>query len=212
MNLYIGSGDIKNVLMDSKTKGYQDFMRKFVSDEKPIYNAFSSPIDALRTGAILEQRYLLTLSNDYFCQWKETFKEMNVFTSSIDFAKIQNGFIVDFDELKTIWLTDFLDLIQPLKELSQKEYTEVLKKKFKQNYEQIQAQLMCSDLQSANLVFLSVDTYDDEINYNRNINENEYFKFRINRDENVINKIKEKGKIFQIIKNNFKDECKQSND
>lgn len=203
MNLYIGSGDIKYILMDNKTKGYQDFIRKFVSDDKPNYNAFASPIDALRTGAILEQRYLLTLSNDYFCQWKETFEEMDVFTSSIDFAKIENGVIVDFDELKTIWLTDFLYIIQPLKSLNQKEYTEVLKKKFKQNYEQIQAQLMCSNLGSANLVFLSVDTYNDENNFNRNINENEYVKFRINRDENVINKIKEKGKIFQTIKNNF---------
>ena len=117
MNLYIGSGDIKYLLMDNKTKGYQDFIRKFVSDDKQNYNAFASPIDALRTGAILEQRYLLTLSNDYFCQWKATFEEMDIFTSSIDFAKIENGLIVDFDELKTIWLTDFLDIIQPLKSL-----------------------------------------------------------------------------------------------
>lgn len=204
MNLYIGSGDVKNILMDVNTKGYQDFMRKFVSDEKPNYNAFSSPIDALRTGAILEERYLLTLENNYFCQWKETFDEMDVFTSSIDFAKIDNGEIIDFDELKTIWLTDFLDLIQPLKNLKKEEYTEVLKKKFKQNYEQIQCQLMCSGLESANLVFLSVDTYEDEINYNRNINENEYVKFRIFRDKTVIQKIKDKGQIFQTIKNNFK--------
>ena len=63
--------------------------------------------------------------------------------------------------------------------LSISEHTQVLKKKFKQNYEQIQAQLMCSGLLSANLVFLSVETYDDEINFTRNINENEYSKFRI---------------------------------
>jgi len=189
MNLYIGSGDIKSILMGTDTKGYQDFLRKFVSDEKPNYNSFASPIDALRTGAILEQRYLLTLGNDYFCQWKSTYNEMDVFTSSIDFAKINDGEIVDFDELKTIWLTDYLDIIQPLEQLSISEYTQVLKKKFKQNYEQIQAQLMCSGLLSANLVFLSVETYDDEINFTRNINENEYSKFRIYRDDEVIDKI-----------------------
>jgi len=204
MNLYIGSGDIKSVLMGTDTKGYQDFLRKFVSDEKPNYNSFASPIDALRTGAILEQRYLLTLGNDYFCQWKSTYSEMDVFTSSIDFAKINDGEIVDFDELKTIWLTDYLDIIQPLEQLSISEYTQVLKKKFKQNYEQIQAQLMCSGLLSANLVFLSVETYDDEINFTRNINENEYSKFRIYRDDEVIDKIKQRGQIFQTIKNNFK--------
>ncbi len=204
MNLYIGSGDIKSILMGTDTKGYQDFLRKFVSDEKPNYNSFASPIDALRTGAILEQRYLLTLGNDYFCQWKSTYNEMDVFTSSIDFAKINDGEIVDFDELKTIWLTDYLDVIQPLEQLSISEYTQVLKKKFKQNYEQIQAQLMCSGLLSANLVFLSVETYDDEINFTRNINENEYSKFRIYRDDEVIDKIKQRGQIFQTIKNNFK--------
>ncbi len=204
MNLYIGSGDIKSILMGTDTKGYQDFLRKFVSDEKPNYNSFASPIDALRTGAILEQRYLLTLGNDYFCQWKSTYNEMDVFTSSIDFAKINDGEIVDFDELKTIWLTDYLDIIQPLEQLSISEYTQVLKKKFEQNYEQIQAQLMCSGLLSAYLVFLSVETYDDEINFTRNINENEYSKFRIYRDDEVIDKIKQRGQIFQTIKNNFK--------
>jgi hypothetical protein len=203
MNLYIGSGDIKSILMGKETKGYQDFLRKFVSDEKPNYNAFASPIDALRTGAILESRYLLTLDGNYFCQWKETFSEMNVFTSSIDFAKIEKGKIVDFDELKTIYLTDFLELILPYKDAEKEIYTSFLKKKFKQNYEQVQAQLMCSGLESANLVFMSVETYEDSENENRLINENEIVKFRIFKDKEVINKIKDRGRFFQTIKNNF---------
>jgi len=206
MNLSIGSGDVKSILMGKTTKGYQDFLRKFVSDEKPNYNAFASPIDALRTGAILEARYLLTLTNDYFCQYKSTFSELDVFTSSIDFAKINKGVIVDFDELKTIWLTDFLEVIQPLKDKSQKEQIEFLKKKFKANYEQVQCQLMCADLKEANLVFVSVETYDDFINSNRIIKDNEIVKFRINRDDEVIKKIKQEGQIFQLIKNNFKNE------
>lgn len=203
MNLYIGSGDIKNILMGVNTKGYQDFMRKFVSDEKPNYNAFASPIDALRTGAILEQRYLQVLDNSYFCQWRSIFTEMDVFISSIDFAKFENGFIIDFDELKTIYLTDYLELIQPLKNKSETEYTSFLKKHFKSNYEQLQAQLMCTGLDYANLVFLSVETYDDEINSQRNILENDFIKFKIKKDDFVIEKIKERGKIFQLIKDNF---------
>ena len=204
MNLYIGSGDIKSLLMGNDTKGYQDFLRKFVSDEKPNYNAFSSPIDALRTGVILESRYLMRLPENYFCQWRETYSEMDVFISSIDFAKIEKGVIVDFDELKTIYLTDYLDIIQPLKDKTKKEYTEVLKKKFKSNYEQLQAQIMCAGLKSANLVFLSVETYIDEENQVREIRDSDYIKFRIDRDDSVIDKIKSKGKFFQMIKDNFK--------
>lgn len=203
MNLVIGSGDVKKILMDKSTKGYQEFLQKFVSNEKVIYNSFSSPIDALRTGAILESRYLLTLPENYYCQYKATFDEMDVFTSTIDFAQIYGGTIVDFDELKTIWLTDFLELIQPLKDKCQKEQTEFLKKKFKDNYEQLQCQLMCTGFNEANLVFLSVESYDDEINKNRIIKETDYVKFRIKRDETVISKFKERGQIFQLIKNNF---------
>jgi hypothetical protein len=38
----------------------------------------------------------------------------------------------------------------------------------------------------------------------REIQENEYAKFRIYRDEKVISQIKEKAIIFQTIKNYFK--------
>ena len=107
MNLTIGSGDISVLLSGVQTKGYQDLLRKFVSDEKVYYNSFASPIDALRTGAILQENYLNILPDNYFPQWKETCKEFNCLTSSIDFAKIEGGVIKDFDELKTIYLTDF---------------------------------------------------------------------------------------------------------
>lgn len=203
MNLILGSGDISSLMMGKETQGFKDLIRKFLSDEKPNYNALASPINALRTGAILEKNYLNILSSDYFCQWKETSKEMDVFTSSIDFAKIENGKIVDFDELKTIYFTDYISIIQPLTILSQKEYTEVLKKKFKKNYEQIMIQMYCSDLQEANLVFLSVETYEDEENEIREIKKNEYFKFRLKRDEKVISEIKEKAKMFQQLKDYF---------
>lgn len=200
MNLTIGSGDTTKLLSGNQTKGFAELLQKFVSDDKPYYNAFASPIDALRTGAILEIKYLDVLGEDYYVQYKSTCEKFDCLTSSIDFAKIENGKIVDFDELKTIYLTDFIDKIVPLKGKSQIEQTTVLKKVFKSNYNQVQFQLLCSGLESANLVFLSVETYHDTENYLRQINENDFVKFRVNRDEKVISDICKKAKIFQDIK------------
>lgn len=204
MNLTIGSGDISDLMSGIHTKGYQDLLRKFVDEGSPYYNALASPIDALRTGEILQSNYLLTLSDDYFIQYKATSKEMDVFTSSIDFAKINNGEIVDFDELKTIHLTDFIDIVQPTSELSGWDQTSAIAKTFKKYYNQIQIQMYCADIKSANLVFLSVDSYDDEENFRREIRPNEIIKFKIERNEVVIGDIKEKAKIFQTIKDHFK--------
>lgn len=204
MNLTIGSGDISALMAGINTKTFGDLLRKFVDEDKPYYNALASPIDALRTGAILEQNYLKLLSDDYFIQYKVTNEEMDVFTSSLDFAKINNGKVVDFDELKTIHFTDYINLIQPLILESEIEQKKAILKAFKKYYYQIQVQLFCAKLESANLVFLSVDSYNDEENMLREIQENEYFKFRIHRDEHVIDLIKEKAIVFQLIKNHFK--------
>ncbi len=204
MNLYIGSGDVKSLLMGKETKGYQDLFRKFVSDTAPYYNALASPIDALRTGAILEEKYILTLSDDYYPQVKSHSKEMDVFSSSLDFAKINGGNIVDFDELKTIWFTDFVELIQPMQVLSEEDLQVKIQKDFKTYYNQIQEQLYTTGLQSCNLVFLAVMSYEDDVNYLREIKENEVIKLRIYRNLSVIDKIKDAGQIFQTIKNNFK--------
>jgi hypothetical protein len=46
--------------------------------------------------------------------------------------------------------------------------------------------------------------YDDTENMRREILENEYIKFRIKRDEKTIERIKERGKFFQEIKDYFK--------
>lgn len=204
MNLTIGSGDISALMAGINTKTYGDLMRKFVDDYKPYYNALASPIDALRTGAILEQNYLKILTDDYFIQYKVTNDEMDVFTSSLDFAKINGGKIVDFDELKTIHFTDYIELIQPLINKSQEEQQAIISKTFKKYYNQVQIQLFCSKLESANLVFLSVDSYNDEENIIREIKENEYYKFRIDKNDKIINQIKNKAQIFQSIKNHFK--------
>lgn len=204
MNLTIGSGDVVSLMSGKDTNGFKDLMRKFLSDDKPNYNAFASPINALRTGAILEKKYLEILPDNYFCQWRETSTELDCLTVSIDFAKIESGKLVDFDELKTMHLTDFVDIIIPIGNMPPESQKEVLKKQFKQNYNQVQSQLYASGLQSANLVFLSVETYVDEENYNRIIDDSDFIKFRIERDNEVIDKLKERLSIFQMIKDYFR--------
>lgn len=198
MNLIIGSGDVADLLSGYKTKAFGDLLRKFVAEDKPYYNALASPIDALRTGAILEVNYLKTLSDDYFAQIKMQSSEMNIFKCSLDFAKIQGGQVVDFDELKSMWFTDFVDMIEPYRDSNKIEF---IKKKFKRYYNQIQHQLYCSELESSNLVFIPVYSYVDEENFEREIKESEIVKFRIYRDEEVIAKLKQRGEMFQMIKN-----------
>lgn len=200
--LYIGSGDISALLAGKHTEAHQKLLRRFVSGEIPYYNAKSSPIDACRTGAILEDRYLFTLPSNYFTQVKVVSKEMDVFKCSLDFAKIEGGEVVDFDELKSISINDFIELNYI------SDYDELVKdvrKKYKHYYNQVQEQLYCTGLNEANLVFLAVYSYNDEENYNRDIQPNEVLKVRIYRDDEVIATIKERGKIFQQIKDCYND-------
>lgn len=204
MILRIGSGDVKDLLMGKDTKGYQGLFRKFVSDDQIKYNALASPIDALRSGAILEDAYLLTLGDDYFIQNYVVSKEMDCLACTLDFAKINEGKLVDFDELKTMFFPDFIDYIEPLKSKPDFEILSFLKSKAKLYYNQVQQQLYVTELESCNLVYLAVLSYDDGENHLRTIRENEIFKIRVYRDEEVINKIKERAKIFQTIKDNFK--------
>ncbi len=197
--MYIGSGDIHALMSGKETKSHSSLMQRFVSGVKPNYNAYASPIDALRTGVILENRYLLTLPDNYFTQYVVTSEEMDVFKCSLDFAKIEKGKLVDFDELKTLALSDYLEFIEPIKH-DNNSLVDYVKKKHKSYYNQVQEQLYCTRLESCNLVFLSVTSYDDSYNWNRVIKSNEYCKVRITRDEKAISKIRERGFIFQQIK------------
>ena len=200
--MYIGRGDVHALMSGKDTKSHIALMQRFVSGVKPYYNAFASPIDALRTGAILENRYLLTLPDNYFAQYVVRSDEMDVFKCSIDFARIDKGKLTDFDELKTLYLSDYLDFIEPIKH-DNPSLVEYVRKKHKAYYYQVQEQLFCTHLSSCNLVFLSVTTYDDETNRNRDIQPNEYCKVRIDRDEQAIEEIKKRGKIFQQIKDYY---------
>lgn len=204
MNLTIGSGDVGSIMAGIHTKTYQNFLRKFVAEDKPYYNALASPIDALRTGAILEDNYLRYLPESYYPQYKATSKEMDCFTSSIDFAKIEKGEIVDFDELKTMFFVDYIEIIEPLKGEAPDVYLPVIKKKFKKYHQQVQDQMFCADLQSCNLVFLIVNSYDDDENRARIITDSDVSKFRIERDDKAIESIKQRGAFFQSIKDQFK--------
>ena len=201
ISMYIGSGDTTQLLSGVHTKGHHKLLRRFVSGVKPYYNAKASPIDALRTGAIIEERYELILSDNYYPQVKAICEQQNVLTCSIDFAKIEKGKVVDFQELKSCSFNDFLEF-EKFRNNPEKG-VEYIKKKYKNNYRQLQEQLLCTGLESAEIVFVVVYTYDDEINYNRDIKENEIIKFRIQRDETVIKMLLDKSNIFQQIKNTY---------
>ena len=197
-SMYIGSGDVSALLMGKNTDGHAKLFQKFVSGDKPYYNAKASPIDALRTGAILEERYFLIMPDDYYTQEVVIAKEMDVLRCSLDFAKIENGKVADFTELKTCNFNDFL-AFEPYREQPETALP-FIKKAYKKNYEQVQQQLFCTGLESANLTFLAVYSYDDEINNVRDIQQNEFITFRIFRDELVIAKILERATVFQYIK------------
>ena len=204
ISTYIGSGDVSSMMAGKDTKAYLSLMQRFVSNEIPYFNAKESPIDALRTGAILEERFFLTLDDSWFCQYFVQSKEMDVFKATLDFAQINGGEVVDFIELKTVGFNDYITMVEPIRD-DNKALVEFLKKKHKAYYYQIQEQLYCTNLESALLCFLSVTSYDDDENYQRIINPHEYTLVQVERDDEVIDAIKERGQIFQTIKNNFKD-------
>lgn len=204
ISTYIGSGDVSSMMAGKDTKAYLSLMQRFVSNEIPYYNAKESPIDALRTGSILEERFFLTLDDSWFCQYFVQSKEMDVFKATLDFAQINGGEVVDFIELKTVGFNDYITMVEPIRD-DNEALVEFLKKKHKAYYYQVQEQLYCTNLERAHLCFLSVTSYDDDENYQRIINSHEYTLVEVERDDEVIEAIKERGLIFQTIKNNFKD-------
>lgn len=203
--MYIGSGDIVQLMQAKQTSGFQKLLVRFTSGEVPYYNAKSSPIDACRTGAILEDRFYLTLGDDWYPQVKVISSEMNVFKASLDFSRIKEGKVVEFIEMKTINTPKFTKLSETLATMDDASMLTYIKKAFKKYYYQVQEQLYCSGLESATLMFVNTFTYDDTVNYRRDIIDDDLLKVKIIRDDKVINEIKEKGKLFQTIKDYFYD-------
>ena len=85
-------------------------MRRFVSGVKPYYNAKNSPINALRTGAILEDRYFLCLDDSWFSQYHVQSEDMDVFKASLDFARLEAGAVCEFQEVKTVEFDDYMNI------------------------------------------------------------------------------------------------------
>ena len=201
--LYIGSGDVHALMMGRTSAGYLRLLQRFVSGIVPHYNALASPIDALRTGAILEERFYQTLPFEWFPQYRVQSAEMDVFRASLDFAKLDEGRVVDFIELKTVNLDEYIENIQPIVD-DNDALLEFLRRKRPSYYNQIQEQMYCAGLDVAHLVFLSVTSYDDAENYARDIKDNEYVMVTVPRDNDTISEIKEKGKLFQTIRDELK--------
>jgi hypothetical protein len=193
-SMYIGSGDVSALLAGLDTESHQKLLRRFVSGEIPYYNAKNSPIDACRTGAILEDRYFQTLDDGWYPQFKVVSNEMDVFRASLDFARLEFGNVVEIQELKCIEFDDFRALCDSANKLA------YVKKKYKTYYNQVQEQMYCANLDNVTMTFVAVYSYDDDVNNVRDIQENETNKVIINRDEAVISLIKERGKHFQMLK------------
>lgn len=203
ISMYLGSGDTAKLLSGHDTAAHISLLERFVSNKKPVYNAYASPIDALRTGAILENIYYKLLPDYFYAQYQVVCKEMDVFQCTLDFAHLDNGNVIYFEELKTCNFSDFIDYIEPYRNTDYDSYIDFIKKEYKTYYNQIQQQLLCTGLNDATLVFLTVYSYDDDENLIREIKDNEYIKFKIKRDEKIINEIKERGSIFQKIKDYY---------
>jgi len=200
-SMYIGSGDTAALLAGRDTKAHTALLQRFVSDTIPYYNALASPIDALRTGAIIEDRFYLTLPEGWFPQVKVMCSEMDCLRASLDFAQIDGGHVVEFIECKSVFMTDFIEIESCV------DYPEaalkMIKTTYKSYYNQVQQQLLCSGLPSARLVFICVYDYNDEVNKTRDIAARDCLEFIIERDEAVIEKIKERAAIFQQIKDYY---------
>ena len=196
INSFIGSGDCSALLAGKNTKTHIDLLTKFVSGLKPYYNAVASPIDALRIGQILENKYESQRGVEWYSQYKAICKEMNVLKSSLDFAKLEKGKVIDFEEMKTVNFSDYLSFLS----LDDEEKLNHVKKSYKSNYRQVQFQLLCTGLNQATLMFVPVYSYDDEENLNRTIKESEIIRINIKRDNEVIELIKERSKPFQELK------------
>lgn len=199
--MYIGSGDTSALLAGKTTKAHTDLLRRFVSDTIPQYNALASPIDALRTGVIIEDRYYLTLPEGWYPQVKVVCSEMDCLKSSLDFARIDAGNIVEFKETKTVFFTDFVEIEAYADYPDQA--VKFIKKNYKSYYNQVQQQLLCSGLLSATLVFICVYDYDDEANKVREIADRDCLEFTIEREDAVMARIREAAQPFQMLKDYY---------
>lgn len=193
-SMYIGSGDTAALLANKTSKAHASLMQRFVSGVIPYRNSLNSPIDALRAGAILESRYISVLPGNYLAQYYVQCPEMDVLSCHLDFAKVENGKVIDFIELKTCSLFDFVEIV---------ETEEYIIKKYKHYYWQVQQQLLCTGLSRGRIRFVARESENDEDNYSRVFSIDEHKEVIIKRNEDIIILIKQRAEIYQHIKNYF---------
>lgn len=196
MYLTIGSGDIKDLLAGQNTKQHSKLWDKFLSDDRPHYNARNTPIDQLRTGAILEERYYDYLPDYYLAQGKITSKEMDVLTVTLDFSSTKSEY---FEELKSVYFDDFI-ILQKEQAKGYKSFLNFIKKRYSIYYNQIQSQLYATGYNIGCLTFIVVYSYVDADNLSREIKPNELIKIMVPKDKNVISDIKHRLTPFQQVK------------
>lgn len=192
--MYIGSGDTAALLANKASKAHALLMQRFVSGIIPFRNSLNSPIDALRAGAILESRYISVLPGNYLAQYYVQCSDMDVLSCHLDFAKVENGKVIDFIELKTCSLFDFVEI---------EETEEYIIRKYKHYYWQVQQQLLCTGLSRGRIRFVARESENDKDNYSRVFSMDEHKEVIINRNEDIISRIKQRADIFQQIKNYF---------
>lgn len=198
-SMYLGSADTPALLADVQTKANQALLRRFVSGCTPVYNALASPIDALRTGAILEER-MAEIVEDYLPQFRVIDEEMNVFRATLDFAHLEGGEVINFIEQKTIWWEEFAELMEAKEQGRELDY--ILKNR-KHEFQQVQQQIMCTGVNFGTMRFVSVYTYDDDVNRTRDIQPYEWTDVVIRPDDKIIKAIRRRGEIFQKIKDEY---------
>lgn len=192
----IGSGSVKFLLAKNKdTKSYKGFIEQFFGIKQIDYNAYFSPIHALRIGQITEDRYYEILEDDWYSQVRVVCPECKVLQASIDFAKMEKNKVTEFQEVKTINFDEFIHI--------DSEYN--VKKKKKAYYEQIQHQLLCTGLDQCTLTFICVFDYNDETAYTRVIKPREIKQLTVKRDEVIIKKILECAEPFELLRRNYED-------
>lgn len=200
--MQIGSGDIVALLSGKYTITHKRLIEQFVSGVKPRYNSLHPNCPGqFRAGAILETKYYSLLPKEYCPQYPAVSDEMDVFICHLDYALLDNGIVKDFEEVKTIKFDNF-KIISRIDDNSVA--VQYIKKYYKTIYNQIQEQLFCTKLSEATLTFISVHSYEDVDNYMRVLTPDDVFKIRISRDEEIISRIKERGSVFQVMRDYYK--------
>lgn len=190
----IGSGNVKDLLQDVNTKGFKKLLIDFIQDEPQNRNALNSPITQFRTGAILEEVMYKYMPDIYMAQVRVQSKEYDIMTCTLDFALLEKGEVTYFVEMKTLNFDSFITLYSTANKL------DYVKKHYKSYYNQVQEQMLVTGLKTCTIMFVVVLSDNDNENWNRVFNKEDIVNVVVPFDEKVGNKIIERIKFFQQIK------------